>query len=173
MAMRLAIVGGMLGLAAMALPAAANVSSSVLSFEDNKMSFKSCDGQNLAARWEGAEFSVSIPGKKHGAAQPSIKYAGWDGACRTLSWDMKAQRFVHSGDKGDQVDRIINYVGWDGSKWTATRAGTGFFQTRVADANAAVSAETVNGIADWLDKWRSATPAASIVAEGLRATQTQ
>ena len=171
--MRLAIIGGMLGLAAMSLPSAANVSSSVLSFEDNKMSFKSCDGQNLAARWEGAEFSVSTPGKKHGAAQASIKYLGWDGACRTLSWDMKAQRFVHSGDKGDQVDRIINYVGWDGSKWTATRAGTGFFQTRVAEANAAVSAEAVKGVADWLDKWRSTTPAASIVAEGLRATRTE
>jgi hypothetical protein len=173
MAMRLAIVGGILGFAAMALPAAANVSSSVLSFEDNKMSFKSCDGQNLAARWEGVEFSVSIAGKKHGDPQPALKYLGWDGACRTVTWDKKAQRFVHAGDKGDRVDRIINYVGWDGTKWTATRAGTGFFQTRVAEANAAVSVETVNGIADWLDKWRSATPAASIVAEGLRAAQTE
>lgn len=171
--MRLAIIGGMLGLAAMALPAAANVSSSVLSFEDNKMHFKSCDGQNLAARWEGAEFSVSVAGKKHGEPLPSIKYLGWDGACRTLSWDIKAQRFVHTGDKGSEVNRIVNYVAWDGGRWSATRAGTGFFQTRVAEANAAVSAETVNGIADWLDKWRATTPAASIVAEGLRATQTK
>src|SRR5262245_56409578 len=171
--MRPVIVGGMLTLAAMALPAAANVSSSVLSFEDNKMSFKSCDGQNLAARWEGGEFSVSIPGKKHGAAQPSIKYIGWDGACRTLTWDMKAQRFKHTGDKGEQVNRIVNFVGWDGSRWSATRAGTGFFQARVAVADAAVSTDTVNGVADWLDKWRSTTPAASIVSEGLRATRTE
>jgi hypothetical protein len=90
-----------------------------------------------------------------------------------VTWDKKAQRFVHAGDKGNQVDRIINYVGWDGSKWTATRAGTGFFQTRVAEANGAVSPDTINGIADWLDKWRSTTPAASIVAEGLRAARTE
>ncbi len=114
--MRLAMVGGLLGLAAMSMAAAANVSSSVLSFEDNKMNFKSCDGQDLSARWEGAEFSVSIAGKKHGDPQPSIKYVGWDGACRTLGWDMKAQRFVHNGDTGKEVSRIINYVAWDGSR---------------------------------------------------------
>ena len=86
---------------------------------------------------------------------------------------MKAQRFVHSGDKGEQVNRIVNFVGWDGSRWSATRAGTGFFQARVAAADATVSTDTVNGVADWLDKWRSTTPAASIVAEGLRATRTE
>ena len=165
-------IGGIMALA-MAQPAAANVSSSVLSFEDNKMSFKSCDGRNLAARWEGAEFSVSIAGKKHGAPLPSISYLGWDGACRTLSWDAKAQRFVHSRDNDRQVNQIVNFVGWDGSRWTATRAGTGFFQARVAAADAAMSAGMINGVADWLDKWRSATPAASIVAQGLRATQTR
>jgi hypothetical protein len=44
-------------------------------------------------------------------------------------------------------------------------------QPKVSDPP--VSGDTVKGIADGLDKWRSATPAASIVSEGLRATRTQ
>ncbi len=116
--MRLAIVGGMLGLAAMALPAAANVSSSVLSFEDNKMSFKSCDGQNLRPDGKEPSFPVSIPGKKHGAAQPVLNATSVGTVpAGQLSWDMKAQRFVHAGDKGNKVDRIINYVGGMGAEW--------------------------------------------------------
>ena len=62
-----------------------------------------------------------------------VRRLGW--RLPDVSWNMKAQRFVHTGEKGDEVDRIVNYVAWDDSRWSATRAGTGSCQTRIADAD--------------------------------------
>ncbi|MGE0023319.1 MAG: hypothetical protein AB7S70_06790, partial [Hyphomicrobium sp.] len=73
--------------------------ASPIAFEDNKLNFRSCDGQNITARWRGANFSLSLPGKSLGDDHETFAYVGWDGRCLTGRWDAAAHAFKLASDE--------------------------------------------------------------------------
>lgn len=139
-----------------------------VAFEDNKLNFKSCDGQNLTARWRDNNFHLSVPGRTIEPAAPEIRYLGWDGACRTMTVDGKGQ-FKHTHDGMTDANRVINYVSWDDTKWSATRAGTGFFTVFVAGKDEQTSDVKVKDAVDWLETYKAESRAASLLARELSA----
>lgn len=148
-------------LAVLAAPAVAD-----MGFEDNKLNFRSCDGQKLTARWRDNNFHLSVPGQTLEPAAPELKYLGWDGKCRHMSVNDKGQ-FEHTLGDTLQADRLINYLSWDGTKWSATRAGTGFFKVLVADKDDPAPTEHMVEAAAWLKKHKSKSRAASALAREL------
>lgn len=148
-------------LAVVAAPALARVA-----FEDNKLNFKSCDGQNLTARWRDNNFHLSVPGRTIEPAAPELKYLGWDGACRTMSVDGKG-RFQHAHGGTTNANHVINYVSWDDTKWSATRAGTGFFTVFVAGKGEPASDASLKDAASWLKRNKADSRAGSLLAHEL------
>lgn len=139
--------------------------ASPLAFEDNKLNFRSCDGDHVTARWRESNFSLSLPGKSLGDAHPSISFVSWDGRCLTGRWDEVAGSFTLKGDGSESSSDYIGYVTWDGSKWAGMRAGSGFFVTRIADANEGVSTDRLQEIGHWLERRNAAfTPGAALGA---------
>ena len=137
-----------------------------MGFEDNKLNFQSCDGQKLTARWRENNFHLSVPGQTLEPAAPELKYLGWDGKCRHMSVNDKGQ-FEHTLGDTSQADRLINYLSWDGTKWSATRAGTGFFKVFVADKDEASPDKHMMEAAVWLKKHKPKSRAASTLAREL------
>ena len=60
-------------------------------------------------------------------------------------------RFKHAHDGVTDANRVINYVSWDDTKWSATRAGTGFFTVFVAGKDEQTSDAKVKDAVDWLE----------------------
>ncbi|HEY7670145.1 MAG TPA: hypothetical protein VH852_05850 [Hyphomicrobium sp.] len=140
-----------------------------VAFEDNKLNFKSCDGKNLTARWRDNNFHLSVPGRTLEPAAPELKYLGWDGTCRSLSVDTKG-RFMHKGAGADDANHVINYLSWDDTKWSATRAGTGFFMVFVAGKNEPTSQAQLRDAALWLEMHKADSRAAIRLARELSAS---
>ena len=151
--------------AALILTASQAVANRV-AFEDNKLHFKSCDGKNLVARWRENNFHVSVPGKMLQPEARELEYLGWDGACRRLSVDAKG-KFLHTGDSSSGANRLFNYVGWDDTRWSATRAGTGFYHVLVAEKDQAMSPAQMKDAALWLTSNKADSRAASLLAQEL------
>lgn len=138
--------------------APAPAAASTLAFEDNKLNFRSCDGQHITARWRESHFSLSLPGKSLGDAHTSIQYVAWDGRCLTGAWNTDAGTFAVGDGSETKSSGLIGYVAWDGSKWAGVRAGSGFFVARVAEPDEPITSDRLAQIADWLHK-RNTYPA--------------
>jgi hypothetical protein len=148
---------------------ATGASASTLAFEDNKLNFKSCDGANITARWRGHTFSLSEPGKSLGDDHSAFDHLGWDGACKTASWDSDGAQFSIEADGDPKLTNMVRYVAPDGSKWAGIRAGDGFFVARVAQENEEISSERIRKIGEWLARTsKEYTPGAEL-ASHLRA----
>jgi hypothetical protein len=144
--------------------------ASTMAFEDNKLNFKSCEGANITARWRGNAFSLAEPGKSLGDEHAAFAHLGWDGACKTASWNSDGAKFSIEADGAAKLTDMVRYVAPDGSKWAGVRAGDGFFVTRMALAGEEISNERVKAIADWLARTsKEFTPGAELAAH-LRAT---
>jgi hypothetical protein len=154
-----------LGIAMMSSPAIASHSS----HEDNKLNYKDCEGRNLTARWDDTSTSLrsNFPGTAAGPDGADLKYLAWDGSCRTLTWDVEARQFVHTFDGKSQSSLIINYVTWDDSKWSATRAGTGFFHVFIAGKDEQQPLVRAKDAADWLEKNKANSQTARTMARLL------
>jgi hypothetical protein len=140
-----------------------------MGFEDNKLNFKSCDGKNLTARWRENKFHLSVPGKTLDPSAPKLEYLGWDGKCRSVHRDGKG-RLAHTGEGASEPNYLINYLSWDGTKWSATPAGTGFFNVFVAGKDAEVSKAELEDAARWLSAHKPGSRAAERLASELTST---
>ena len=136
-------------------------------FEDNKLNFQTCDGKKLTARWRENNFHLSIPGKTLEPEAPELNYIGWDGECRSLRVDAKGQFQHKKGDASDS-NRHINYISWDGTKWSATRAGTGFLQILITEKGAPTDTQ-LQDAATWLKRHKANSRAANTLADELTA----
>jgi hypothetical protein len=76
-------------------------------------------------------------------------------------------RFKHTHDGVTDANRVINYVSWDDTKWSATRAGTGFFTVFVAGKDEQTSDAKVKDAVDWLETNKAESRAASLLAREL------
>jgi hypothetical protein len=76
-------------------------------------------------------------------------------------------RFKHAHDGVTDANRVINYVSWDDTKWSATRAGTGFFTVFVAGKDEQTSDAKVKDAATWLETNKAESRAASLLAREL------
>lgn len=160
---------GFATVAALALIAARPAGAMTLAFEDNKLNFRSCDGAAVTARWRGMEFSLSEPGKSLGDAHGSFKFTGWDGSCRSASWDRHRATFLIDADGKVTPSDTVRYVAPDGSKWVGMRAGDGFFVSRIATAENDASVARIEEVAAWLARSsKEFTPGAAL-AESLKA----
>ncbi|MCC7252717.1 hypothetical protein [Hyphomicrobium sp.] len=155
-------------LTALLLAAPMPVAASTLAFEDNKLNYRSCDGQHITARWRGSVFSLSLPGKSLGDSHETIKYVSWDGRCLTGRWDEDAGHFAFVGDGDTAPSGLLTYVAWDGSKWAGIRTGGGFFVARVASEGEPVTNERLKEIAAWLDRRNEAYSPGAKLAENLK-----
>jgi hypothetical protein len=109
---------------------------------------------------------VSVPGKTLKPEARELEYLGRDGACRRLSVGAKG-KFLHAGDGGSAANRLFNYVGWDDSRWSATRAGTGFYHVRVAGKDETTSPAQMKDAALWLSSHKAESRAAALLAQEL------
>lgn len=157
------------------LASASPVAASTLAFEDNKLNFRSCDGQHITARWRGADFSLSLPGKSLGDEHRSIDFIAWDGRCVTGAWSTDTSAF-DLADKGAgkaTSSGLISYVAWDGSKWAGVRAGSGFFVARVAGENEDITNDRLLELADWLQKRNQYPAPGAALAKELKSAATR
>jgi hypothetical protein len=161
-------VAGILMAVAVIAGSMASQAAPRVAFEDNKLNFKSCDGQNLTARWRDNNFHLSVPGKTLEPAAPELAYLSWDGGCRRMRVDSKGL-FIHTHDGPSEASHLISYLGWDDSKWAATRAGTGFYQVFIAGNDEAISQEQMKDVAAWLATHKADSRAATLLAHELTA----
>lgn len=154
--------------AMMPLFAPLQASASSLAFEDNKLNYRSCDGQHITARWRGTDFSLSLPGKSLGDKHKEIQFVAWDGRCRTGIWSTDTSAFKL--DDGDETTSsgLIGYVAWDGSKWAGVRAGSGFFVARVVGENEDITNERLDELAEWLQKRNQYPAPGAALAKALK-----
>lgn len=154
------------GFAILFLLAPLHASASSLAFEDNKLNYRSCDGQHITARWRGTEFSLSLPGKSLGDSHKEITFVAWDGRCLTGAWNSEASAFKLGHEGETTSSGLIRYLAWDGSKWAGVRAGSGFFVARIAGADEEVTSNQLAQLADWLQKRNEyPAPGATLAAE--------
>jgi hypothetical protein len=159
------VMGGLIVVAA-ASALLASAALARVSFEDNKLNFKSCDGKNLTARWRENNFHLSVPGKTLEPEAPELKYLSWDGSCQTMSVDGKG-RFKHSASGTSDANRLLNYVSWDDTKWSATRSGTGFYMVFVAGKDEPTTEAQMKDAAVWLETNKPESRAATQLAREL------
>jgi hypothetical protein len=144
--------------------------ASTLAFEDNKLNYRSCDGQHITARWRGTDFSLSLPGKSLGDSHKEIAFVAWDGRCLTGAWNTETGGFKLADAGETSSSGLIRYVAWDGSKWAGVRAGSGFFVARVAGAGEEITNDRLTQLADWLAKRNQyPAPGATLAKELTRA----
>lgn len=142
--------------------------SARMAFEDNKLNFRSCEGQNLTARWRDNNFHLSVPGKTLNPSSPNLNYVDWDGKCRSVHLDGQG-RFANSGEGVPAASPVINYLSWDGTKWSAVPSGGGFYAVLVGDKDQTVSAAQVQEAARWLTVNKAESRAAERLAKELTA----
>lgn len=158
---------------AAALPVAAVVSAAPLAakslaYEDNKLNFKSCKGEQVVARWVSDQITLSQAGTSPGDPGPTVEFQTWDGSCATFGWDSATGQFVVT--EGDETRRgvAIRFVAWDGSLWAAARTGSGFYLARVADEGDPDPKQHLKTAAERVVKTNIlGVPAAEALAEAL------
>lgn len=124
-----------------------------MAYEDNKLNFRNCQGENVTARSFGTKFSLSRAGASPSEPEDAIEYATWDGECAQFSWDSDKTEFQTTSNGAQVGSRVVKYVAWDGGKWMATRTGAGFYISRVAKNNvASLSKSNFADAAQWLKR---------------------
>jgi hypothetical protein len=150
--------------------ATAPATAKTVAYEDNKLNFKSCEGENVSARWFGASLSLSQAGKSPTDPVPSVKFLTWDGTCGSFQWNADVGALVVKLDDETLPGKILNFVAWDGSKWSAARTGAGFYVARIADQGEANPKRHMKTAGEWVAKNNKlGVPAADILAEELAA----
>lgn len=118
---------------AVALATASPLAARSLAYEDNKLNFKNCKGEDVSARWYGGNLTVSQAGKSPAEPTPTVEYQTWDGACGAFGWNAETGALsITSGDAATAAQAVY-FVAWDGSLWAASRTGAGFYLARIAD----------------------------------------
>jgi hypothetical protein len=151
-----------------ALTTTSPLNAKTLAYEDNKLNFKSCTGENVSARWFGGSLSLSQPGKSPGDPTPSAQFQTWDGGCATFQWDAATGALVIKQGETAEPGQIVRFVAWDGARWAATRTGGGFYLAKIADKDEQDPKSRMKAAGDWLAKNNIlGVPAADLLAEGL------
>jgi hypothetical protein len=158
----------MLILAASLLSASSPVAAKTVAYEDNKLNFKSCEQENVTARWFGGDVSLSQAGKSPGDPAPSAKFLTWDGKCGSFQWNADIGALeVKVGDE-KLPGKILNFVAWDGSRWSAARTGGGFYVARIADPGETDPKALMKAAGEWVAKNNKlGVMAADVLAEEL------
>lgn len=153
---------------AAALIAAAPLQAKTLAYEDNKLNFKNCAGEDVSARWKGADLTLSQAGKSPGDPVSSVEFQTWDGACATFGWDANAGAlFIKQGDQV-RTANALHFVAWDGARWAAARTGAGFYLARIADKDDAAPKSRMKAAGEWVAKNNAlGVPAADLLAKAL------
>lgn len=148
--------------------AASPLQAKTLAYEDNKLNFKNCAGEDVSARWKGGDLTLSRAGKSPGEPQMSVAFQTWDGACASFGWDANAGSLVIKQGGESQPGHIVRFVAWDGTRWAATRTGGGFYLARIADKDEADPQSRMKAAGEWVAKNNKlGVPAADVLAEGL------
>lgn len=158
-------------LAALLVAGASPLAAKSLAYEDNKLNFKNCQGEDVVARWRAGGITLSKAGTSPSDPQPTVEFQTWDGGCATFGWDDKVGQFVVV--EGDQTRRgvAIHFVAWDGSLWAAARTGSGFYLARIADKGDPNPKSHFKAAAERVVKSNVlGVPAADILAEELART---
>jgi hypothetical protein len=151
-----------------ALAAASPLNAKTLAYEDNKLNFKSCSGENVSARWVGGNLSLSLPGKSPGDPTASVQFQAWDGGCSTFQWDAATGALAIEQDGKAEPGDFLRFVAWDGARWAAMRTGAGFYLAKIADKDEQDPKSRMKAAGDWLAKNNIlGVPAADQLAEGL------
>lgn len=151
--------------------AASPLAAKSLAYEDNKLNFKNCKGEDVVARWRLGGITLSQAGKSPGEPGPAVEFQTWDGGCATFGWDDKAGQFLVT--QGEQAQRgvAVHFVAWDGSLWAAARTGSGFYLARIADKGDPDPKRHFKAAAERVLKSNViGVPAADILAEELAKT---
>ena len=165
--MRVMLSCALLTVFAMAVP---NAHASPMAFEDNKLNFKSCEGEAITARWRGTQVSLSAPGKSLGDDHHAFKFKSWTGDCLTARWDGDRATFMINDGTTETTSAMVRYIAPDSTKWVAIRAGDGFFVTKIAAPDEETSKARMQDVAAWLARTsREFTPGAEL-AERLKAS---
>ena len=153
---------------AAALAATTPLHARSLAYEDNKLNFKNCKGEDVTARWRAEGITLSQAGKSPDAPDSSVEFQTWDGACASFGWDGATAQFdVKQGDAASRSN-MVHFVAWDGSLWAATRTGAGFYLARIADKGDPDPKRHFKAAADRVTKSNfMQIPAADVLAEEL------
>lgn len=156
-------------LAATLSGAAPIVAADGLAYEDNKLNFRNCSGENVSARWFGGKLSISRAGLSPSEPEATVEYQTWDGACAKIGWDGAKASFVSTRDGASEFSSIVRYIAWDGAKWASARTGPGFYIARIvqADRDGAASAEHFDKAARWLRRKDGGNLGAVALADAL------
>ena len=137
-------------------------------YENNSLNFKSCDGENVTARWFKTQLTLSKAGQSPDDPTDAISIKDWDGNCVTIRWDFDAAHWVTKNGDASQTGQVITYIGWDDSLWAATRTYAGFFHARIAEKGDADPRANMKEAGEWLAKNNiNNVPAADVLAEKL------
>lgn len=149
---------------ALALPAAAKP----LVYEDNKLNFKNCAGEDVSARWKGGNLTLSRAGVSPGDPAPTVDFQTWEGTCASFGWDAKTGAILIKSGEEARTAAAVFFLAWDGSRWAAARTGAGFFMVRVADKDEADPKSRLKDASEWVVKNNPlGVPAAEPLAQAL------
>lgn len=124
-----------------------------LAYEDNKLNFRNCKGENVTARSFEQKFSLSRAGVSPTEPEVEIEFSAWDGSCAKFKWDAGKTAFLTTTNGTQIGSPVVKYVAWDGGKWIATRTGGGFYISRVANNDVdTLSKADFAGAAQWLKR---------------------
>lgn len=145
-----------------------SLQAKTLAYEDNKINFKNCAGEDVSARWKGGDLTLSQAGKSPGDPQPSVEFQTWDGACASFGWDANTGSLViRQGDEA-KAGPMVRFVAWDGARWAASRTGAGFYLARIADKDEANPESLMKAAGEWVAKNNKlGVPGADVLADGL------
>lgn len=136
-----------------AVSAHAALAADGMAYEDNKLNFRNCKGENVTARSFEQKFSISRAGASPSDPETEIEFATWDGSCAKFRWDAGKTKFLTTKDGSSVASSVVNYVAWDGGKWMATRTGGGFYISRIAsNSDTSMSKENYTDAAQWLKR---------------------
>jgi hypothetical protein len=152
----------------LALGAASPLAAKTLAYEDNKLNFKNCKGEDVSARWKGGDLTLSRAGVSPGDPIPTVEFKTWDGGCATFGWDAAAGALSIKQGSAAKTTQALYFVAWDGSRWAAARTGAGFYLARVAGQDEADPKANLKATGEWVAKSNKlGVPAADILAREL------
>lgn len=155
-------------LTALALAAASPLAAKSLAYEDNKLNFKNCKGEDVSARWKAGDLTLSRAGKSPGDPAPTVEFQTWSGGCASFGWDAAAGGLSIREGATTKTSQALYFVAWDGSRWAAARTGAGFYLAKIAEKNDTDPKANLKEAADWVVKTNKlGVPAADILAKEL------
>jgi hypothetical protein len=150
------------------LATASPLAARSLAYEDNKLNFKNCKGEDVSARWFGGNLTLSQAGKSPAEPAPVVEYQTWDGGCGTFGWDGAIGALSIKEGDATTTRQAVYFVAWDGSLWAASRTGAGFYLARIADKGDPNPKANFQAAADRVVKSNfMSVPAAELLAKEL------